>query len=78
MMNAVIGLLTHCHSLIKSADGQIAFHKITDNPAKELSRIQIANDCQIGPTLSGPDVANSPVFVGLAQRQKNPAQADWV
>ena len=78
MMNAAFGLLTQCRSQIKSVDGQVAFHTITDSPANDLSRMQIVNDCQIEPGLTGQDIAKLPVFVSLAQGQKNPARADWV
>ena len=66
VVNAVLGRLSQCHGHVQCLDCQIPFHAITDSPADDAAGVQIKDDSQIEPALTGPDVADvsGPLLVG--------------
>ena len=56
MVNAALRWLSQRHGQVQCPDRQIPLHAVTDRPADDTPRIQIAYDGQIQPTLTGPDI----------------------
>ena len=56
MMNAAFERLSQCHGHVQSSDRQIPFHAVTGRPADDAAGVQIKDDSQIEPALTGPDV----------------------
>ena len=70
MVNAAFGRLAQCHSHVQRTDREILFHAVTDSPADDAPGVQIKDNGQIKPPLTGPDIAyvTSPLLIGAIIR----------
>ena len=56
--DASLGRRSEGDGHIYCPDRQIALHAVGDGPADHAAGMQIQDDCQIQPSLAGPDVAD--------------------
>jgi hypothetical protein len=76
MVNAAPGRLAQSNGHVQRGDRQISIHAVNDSPADDAARVQIKDDGQIQPSLTGPDIAyvHQPTFDwGHQQRNPDPA-----
>lgn len=66
MVNAAFERLSQCHGHVQRSDRQIPFHAVTDGPTDDAAGIQIEDNGQIQPALTGPDIGYvaSPFLIG--------------
>jgi len=57
MVNTAFRRLSQCHSHVQRTDRQIPFHAVADGPADDATGVQIKDDGQIKPPLTGPNIA---------------------
>jgi len=62
MMNAPFGRLSQSNG----PDRQISLHPVANGPTDDAARVQVKDDGQIKPALTGPDVADvsGPLLIG--------------